>query len=459
MDYPQIRRIDGRFSDAALEQAFLGESWSGIRLQAGITLVAFSFAWLISTSIDISYLRGTDHFLTTIASRIVAGVLGITIGGWMLIATPRNPQGWAGRLVFAWIITSTMAAALVACAYPAVETTPDGISDVLVFTSFWMSLHIIILGVALAYFPWAIMISATGYAVSYLTLTIMWWNAAEHPMLGQSVMMVSCCAFGWVMAIMLSIRARRRYFIMRRYEEAKEAAERAHEFTTFLLAATGHDIRQPVFALDLNAARLTELLERGDTAAALEVSRSQQMVTRNVSRMISSILEVAHLDARKRTVSPDRLPVSRLAGTLVSAFGEIAANKKIALTAARSSAHIHADPGIVEHILANLVSNAIAHSGGDRIVIGARRRGESVDLIVADNGKGLPAGDTELTARGAPPEASEKSSGKRSGLGLEIVFRLAEHGGLKLRVVSRAGHGVMAVLTCPARTPGKRAQN
>ena len=65
MDYPQIRRIDGRFSDAALEQAFLAESWSGIRLQAGITLLAFSLAWLISTSIDLSYLQGTDRFATT----------------------------------------------------------------------------------------------------------------------------------------------------------------------------------------------------------------------------------------------------------------------------------------------------------------------------------------------------------------------------------------------------------
>lgn len=450
MDYPQIRRIDGRFSDAALEQDFLADSWSGIRLQAGVTLLAFSFAWLVSSSIDLAYLRGTAHFLPTFSARLIAGTLGMGIGGWMLIARPANSQGWAGRAVYVWIITSTIAAGLIACAYPAVETTPDGVSDVLVFTSFWMSLHIIVLGVALAYFPWAVMISAAGYAAAYLALAVMWWDAAEHPMIGQSVMMVSCAAFGWVMAIMLSMRARRRYYIMRRYQEARRVAERANEFTTFLLAATGHDIRQPVFALDLNAARLTELIERGDTDAATELSRKQQLVTRNVSRMISSILEVAHLDSAKRTARADSVSVSGLTGTLVSAFGEIARHKGVTLRPVRSTARIHADPGIVEHILANLVSNAISHSGGAAICIGARRRGDRIELVVADNGQGLPAGDIEMSADTAGPKTGDSGASKRSGLGLEIMFRLAEHGGLRLHLRSRAGHGVLAALSCPA---------
>lgn len=450
MDYPQIRRIDGRFSDAALENDFLADSWSGIRLQAGVTLLAFSIGWLVSSSIDLAYLQGTAHFLPTFSARLLAGVMGMSVGSWMLIARPADSRGWAGRLVYVWIIVSTIAAGLIACAYPAVETTPDGVADVLVFTSFWMSLHIIVLGVALASFPWAVMIAAAGYAAAYLALTGLWWDAAEHPMIGQSVMVVACAVFGWVMAIMLSMRARRRYYIMRRYQEARKTAERAHEFTTFLLAATGHDIRQPVFALDLNAARLTDLLERGDTAAALEVSRQQQLVTRNVSRMISSILEVAHLDASKRNVSPDRLAVSSLAGTLVSAFGEIARQKGVELRTVASSAHINADPGIVEHILANLVSNAISHSGGAAVSIGARRRGDRIELIVADNGQGLPAGDTELSADEAAPRNGNSGASKRSGLGLEIMFRLAEHGGLKLHLRSRAGHGVLAALSCPA---------
>lgn len=382
---------------------------------------------------------------------------GVAIGGWLLVARPPSDNPWSGGSVHAWTVACTMAAALVACAFPAAETTPDGVADVLVFTSFWMSLHIIVLGVALAHFPWAVMFAATGYAVSYLTLTVMWWSTAEHPMLGQSIMVVACCLFGWIMAIMLSMRARRRYYIMRRYEEAKKAAEGAQEFTTFLLAATGHDIRQPVFALDLNAARLTELIETGETGAALKVSRQQQLVTRNVSRMISSILEVAHLDAKKRRVGSERLAVASLGGTLVSAFGGMARAKGVELRAVRSGAHIHADPGIVEHILANLVSNAISHSGGEAVCLGARRRGDKIDLVVADNGKGLPAGDTELTGRGSGAATPRGGAGKRSGLGLEIMFRLAEHGGLQLRLSSRARHGVMAVLTCPAHAPAAPA--
>ena len=92
---------------------------------------------------------------------------------------------------------------------------------------------------------------------------------------------------------------------------------------------------------------------------------------------------------------------------------------------------IHADPVLLEQLLFNLLENATKYTPpGTTITIDARRRNDTVDLVVADDGPGLPAG--------IEPEALfEKFRRGRSegavggvGLGLAICRAIARaHGG------------------------------
>ncbi|MBO6795922.1 HAMP domain-containing sensor histidine kinase [Maricaulis sp.] len=254
--------------------------------------------------------------------------------------------------------------------------------------------------------------------------------------------------FAVILSALFPYRARHRHYLTRLYEEAKREAERAQEFATFLLAATGHDIRQPVYALDLNATLLEEQIEKRDWENAQKFSREQRDMLRNVARMLSSVLELSYLDRDRGRVEGEDVATVALFNSVRSAFQDVAVSRNITLKIVESSAVVRVDQGIVEHILTNLVANAIYHSGGDRILVGARAGAEQIEILVADNGKGLGSAPLHMTGQSLQKLVQDPSR-RHSGLGLEIIFRLAEKGGLVLSLDAEPGRGVVARLICP----------
>lgn len=312
-------------------------------------------------------------------------------------------------------------------------------------TSSWMSLHVMAMGVALAaYANWIALISVT-YALTYAFLAIYWHDTSEHPVFSQAVLVWTSCAFAWIMSVTFSMRARRRFYLTELYEKARIAAEKAQEFSTFLLAATGHDIRQPVYALDLNASLLEDLLEAENWEKAKEVAGRQREVVRNVSSLLSSVLELSYLDTDRRPVDRERVAIGDLVREVVTPLEEVGRSKGIEVRWIGSSQTIEIDRGIVEHILTNLVSNAITHSGGKRVLIGAIRNAGGIDLLVVDDGNGIGREVMMLDSM-LMVEESRKTGHRRAGLGLEIIFRLAEKGRMRMQIHSRPGHGTLARL-------------
>src|SRR5262249_41656404 len=115
------------------------------------------------------------------------------------------------------------------------------------------------------------------------------------------------------------------------------------------------------------------------------------------------------------------------------------------------------DIELFERAVANLLDNALKFCrAGDRIALAARRRGDRVEVSVADTGPGIAAEDVprlfdrhyQSRASVAPATAE---GGK--GLGLAIVKRIAELHGGDVAVQSRLGAGTTVTLSLPA-APG-----
>jgi len=130
---------------------------------------------------------------------------------------------------------------------------------------------------------------------------------------------------------------------------------------------------------------------------------------------------------------------------------DVAAEKGITIRQVESGLTLNADPGIIEHILANLLTNALNHSGGTRIQLEVCDQADRAEIRVADDGRGI--GQTPLTIDAERLHPNTGRSGRR-GLGLEIMFRLAERGGLDLSITSEPGVGVTARLAAPQAGPG-----
>ena len=450
IDTPKISRLDGQFETPSLEADFLEDSWPGLRLQTALTLIGFSAAWLLSLATDLTYLAGTEYFSSVAGARTLVGVFGVGVGAWMIWARPERDDPLCPILVNGWISLSILTAGIVASLYPLSKPSAAEASDILVFTSFWMSIQVLGLGVALSSWIRGVWVLAICYVLIYAGLAIYWSPQLPDPLIGAGILVLTASIFAVILAILFSHRARRRFYLTRLYEEARDEAERSRQFSTFLLAATGHDIRQPVYALDLNAEMLEEHIEAQNWEKAKSGARQQRQVIRNVSRMLSSVLELAYLDVERRQASGSRIVVSELFQELMPSFEEAAELRGIELRCVDSRRAVTGDAGIIEHILSNLIANAINHSGGRRVLLGVRRRGGDLLLIIADDGSGLSAEEMRLTGEDMRARSAENTR-RRSGLGLEISFKLADHGGLDLAIWSKPYKGVYAVLKCPIR--------
>jgi CheY-like chemotaxis protein/anti-sigma regulatory factor (Ser/Thr protein kinase) len=132
----------------------------------------------------------------------------------------------------------------------------------------------------------------------------------------------------------------------------------------------------------------------------------------------------------------------------------IAESKGLALTSVPTSLWVCSDSALLERILLNLITNAIRFTADGRILVGCRRRGDCVEVTIADTGVGiapehLPYVFREFyqaeTAHGAPRQGL--------GLGLAIVQRLAallEH---PIAMKSVPGAGTMVSIRLPRASP------
>ncbi|WP_237741094.1 sensor histidine kinase KdpD, partial [Novosphingobium sp. B-7] len=96
------------------------------------------------------------------------------------------------------------------------------------------------------------------------------------------------------------------------------------------------------------------------------------------------------------------------------------------------------DPRLFHHCLINLIENAVRHGGEEgAIILSAQRRADGLDLLVLDEGPGLPPGMSlrifEVFTR---VEGSDRKGG--TGLGLAIVRGFARAMGIDVSAANRS---------------------
>ena len=102
-------------------------------------------------------------------------------------------------------------------------------------------------------------------------------------------------------------------------------------------------------------------------------------------------------------------------------------------------------------ILANLVENAAKYSPGTSpIELTAERRGEWIEIVVADRGIGISAEMRERIFEPFVRASTAPTDAGGAGLGLSIARGLAEAQGGTLQHASRPGGGSRFVLLLPA---------
>jgi signal transduction histidine kinase/CheY-like chemotaxis protein/PAS domain-containing protein len=203
---------------------------------------------------------------------------------------------------------------------------------------------------------------------------------------------------------------------------AKSTAEDASISKTRFLAAASHDILQP-----LNAARLyvTSLVERQSGGEDARLVENIDDSLEAIEEILGALLDISRLDAGAMTTSITRFRIGDLMRSLEIEFAPIARAKRLRLTFATCSLPVESDRLLLRRLLQNLISNAIKYTPRGRVLVGCRRRGQSLQICIYDTGVGIP-----ILKRGEIfKEFHRLEQGARIarglGLGLSIVERLA----------------------------------
>lgn len=205
------------------------------------------------------------------------------------------------------------------------------------------------------------------------------------------------------------------------------------------IATVSHELRTPLTAvvgfLDELPTSLGELEE--EPLEMLEIVSSEAT---SLSNIVEDLLVAARADLDELAVRNETVALADLVERVVRASSRIARDHGAVITATDvEPALAAADPGRVEQILWNLLTNAVRH-GGKTITIGTEQRGRRVAIWVRDDGPGLPKEIAGSVFEPFRSFAGGNGVTTSMGLGLYVVQKLAELMGGSVAATSNNGH-------------------
>lgn len=238
------------------------------------------------------------------------------------------------------------------------------------------------------------------------------------------------------------LEASDREFALNRTRQALQL--RVTQLTTFAAVAS-HDLRSPLRGIGNLATWLDEeLTTRGNDAAREYVGQISRSV-RRMGSLVDGMLQYASAGEEAELQTP-----IGLAG-IIDAVVELYAPLNSHITAQGAELTVKTRRQPLQHVLANLVDNAIKHAGGAaaRIRIAFEWVDHALRCTVSDDGPGIAVEHHERVWRLF--QSLEVQDPERvSGVGLAIVKKLVENEGGRVWLDSQPGTGARFVFTWPA---------
>jgi len=233
----------------------------------------------------------------------------------------------------------------------------------------------------------------------------------------------------------------------RELNAAMESAERASRAKSDFLATVTHELRTP---LALVLAPLESLRDRAGLPpdAVADIDRVRRNAMR-LQQQVDDILDFAKVDAGKVAPVLEAVDLRALIDALVDDVSPTAATRGLTLAfdrpeSARTGPLVAVvDRGLFEHILLNLLGNALKFTpSGGSVIVSLEVFGTHLELAVRDTGIGISAANQQLLfQRFQQLDTSSTRRYEGSGLGLAIVKELAALLGGTVGVDSEAGKG------------------
>jgi two-component system sensor histidine kinase ChvG len=194
-------------------------------------------------------------------------------------------------------------------------------------------------------------------------------------------------------------------------------------------ADVSHELKNP----------LTSLRSAVETAARVKDQKKQRQLlaivqddVRRLDRLITDISDASRLDAELSRAQSSKIDLATMLTTLADMHHTTSSGKKLpdlVLELDRNTGlTVSGMEDRLVQIFHNLIGNAVSFSPpGSKIRLSARKDDEMVEVLVEDEGPGLPEGKLEAVFdRFYTERPSDEKFGTHSGLGLSISKQIVE---------------------------------
>lgn len=215
-----------------------------------------------------------------------------------------------------------------------------------------------------------------------------------------------------------------------------------------LLSAVSHDLRTPLTVIR----GLAETLEQPKGLSETErtdIARSIRIESDELRRQVSNLLDLARMQNEGVKLHKEWHALGEIVGIAVARCAAALQPRKVVTEFAADLPLVEVDGVLLERVVTNLLDNAAKYTPAtSTISLRGLCSGQSMYLLISDDGPGLPPGDPERLFD-AFTRGQKESSVAGVGLGLGLCRTIiAAHGGT-ISAKPRLPHGVIFEIRLP----------
>ena len=228
-------------------------------------------------------------------------------------------------------------------------------------------------------------------------------------------------------------------------QQALEKEKELREMKSKFVSMTSHEFRTPLTTIKSNIELLDFFLKKNgldqDPKARRNIERIESQIER-LNQLMNDMLMIGKLEGGKIPFNPQSLLLSDLCKDVVNHFSiDLGKESSVDFKIIGKEKEVEIDPNIYEHIITNLLSNALKYSdSGSKIDLVLEFNDDFFLCSIKDRGIGISEADQEKLFESFF-RAKNVGAIQGTGLGLSIVKQFVEMHKGEISLQSKIGEG------------------
>lgn len=238
-----------------------------------------------------------------------------------------------------------------------------------------------------------------------------------------------------------------------------EAMAESERLRSALLSSISHDLRTPLATILGAVTSLRSLGSQMPKESRTELLSAIEEETRRLSQFVTNLLDMTRLEAPNLEIKRDWVDLADIIRAAVGRGQMAWPDRRVDLAIGSGLPLVHADSGLLEQVMFNLLDNAHKYSPpGTPTKVSVLERNREIILEVSDEGEGIPPDDLERVFDKFYRVKHGDGRSAGVGLGLAICRGIVTALGGSITAASPIDHGRGTRITIRLPVPAAKAE-